>query len=273
MSLVLQSLLPYAARLGGLYLLRLVLLVFLGCLFICSLVGSPARSPRPPAPPALVGNRTVVGASHPIDQQANCRGGWELKFGGDVGLRADRTASRLWSYSNNRTINSRRSGPSARALILLLWDLLDDELREPSPISNEFVNVHNLQKGNKNMRTYLVIAAVVAMISAPVVAQPANRDANTPAVNAPNSPPNPGAPVAGANSFTEGQAKSRIEFERLRQRERAAERRSGRMARQGHEGWQERQRHPRFPGKRYRAVSGPVPPHQTNNNPTLRRSP
>jgi protein CpxP len=31
------------------------------------------------------------------------------------------------------------------------------------------------------------------------------------AVNAPNSPPNPGAPVAGANSFTEGQAKSRIE--------------------------------------------------------------
>ena len=40
---------------------------------------------------------------------------------------------------------------------------------------------------------------------------PANRDANTPAVNSPNSPPNPGAPVAGANSFTEGQARSRIE--------------------------------------------------------------
>ena len=42
-------------------------------------------------------------------------------------------------------------------------------------------------------------------------APPANRDANTPAVNAPSSPPNPGAPVAGSNSFTEGQAKSRIE--------------------------------------------------------------
>jgi hypothetical protein len=67
------------------------------------------------------------------------------------------------------------------------------------------------QKGDKNMRTYLVIAAVAAMVSTPVVAQPANRDANSPAVNAPNSPPNPGAPVAGANSFTEGQAKSRIE--------------------------------------------------------------
>ena len=30
-------------------------------------------------------------------------------------------------------------------------------------------------------------------------------------MNSPNSPPNPGAPVAGANSFTEGQARSRIE--------------------------------------------------------------
>jgi hypothetical protein len=40
---------------------------------------------------------------------------------------------------------------------------------------------------------------------------PANRDAGTLAVNSPNSPPNPSAPVAGANSFTEGQAKSRIE--------------------------------------------------------------
>jgi hypothetical protein len=45
----------------------------------------------------------------------------------------------------------------------------------------------------------------------PAVAQQANPNANTPAVNSPNSPPNPGAPVAGANSFTEGQAKSRIE--------------------------------------------------------------
>lgn len=40
---------------------------------------------------------------------------------------------------------------------------------------------------------------------------PANNDAKTPAINSPNSPPNPGAPVAGANSFTESQAKSRIE--------------------------------------------------------------
>jgi hypothetical protein len=61
------------------------------------------------------------------------------------------------------------------------------------------------------MRICLAIAAAAAMTSTLAVAQPANRDANTPAVNAPNSPPNPGAPVAGANSFTEGQAKSRIE--------------------------------------------------------------
>ena len=62
----------------------------------------------------------------------------------------------------------------------------------------------------KTLISLLLLAAALpayAQTSSP----PANRDANTPAVNAPNSPPNPGAPVAGANSFTEGQAKSRIE--------------------------------------------------------------
>jgi hypothetical protein len=61
------------------------------------------------------------------------------------------------------------------------------------------------------MRLILAIALVAAGISTVAIAQPANRDANTPAVNTPNNPRNPGAPVAGANSFTEGQAKSRIE--------------------------------------------------------------
>lgn len=62
----------------------------------------------------------------------------------------------------------------------------------------------------------LAIAALFLTVALPSYAQthatpPANSDAHTPAVNSPNSPPNPGAPVAGANSFTEGQAKSRIE--------------------------------------------------------------
>jgi hypothetical protein len=62
------------------------------------------------------------------------------------------------------------------------------------------------------MRAFFVIAAAAALLtSSGAIAQPANRDAKTPAVTAPNSPPNPGAPVSGANSFTEGQAKSRIE--------------------------------------------------------------
>jgi hypothetical protein len=65
--------------------------------------------------------------------------------------------------------------------------------------------------GKGKMRTYLAIAAAAVMITGTAMAQPANRDANTPAVNTPNTPPNPGAPVAGSNSFTEGQAKSRIE--------------------------------------------------------------
>ena len=62
-----------------------------------------------------------------------------------------------------------------------------------------------------------IIATVFVAVAFPAFAQqqparsPANPDANTPAVNSPNSPPNPGAPVAGANSFTEGQARSRIE--------------------------------------------------------------
>lgn len=38
----------------------------------------------------------------------------------------------------------------------------------------------------------------------------ANPNASTPAVSSPSNT-NPGAPAAGANSFTEGQAKSRIE--------------------------------------------------------------
>jgi hypothetical protein len=65
------------------------------------------------------------------------------------------------------------------------------------------------------MRQLLIAAALVA-VNLPAFAQsqmnpPANPNAGTPAVNSPNSPPNPGSPVAGANSFTEGQAKSRIE--------------------------------------------------------------
>jgi hypothetical protein len=62
------------------------------------------------------------------------------------------------------------------------------------------------------MRNALIAAFVLASIM-PAVAQkpPANPNVSNPAVNTPNSPPNPGAPAAGANSFTEGQAKSRIE--------------------------------------------------------------
>jgi hypothetical protein len=66
-------------------------------------------------------------------------------------------------------------------------------------------------KGKQNMRVYLSIVAIAMIISTPALAQ-ATRDSNTPpAVATPSTPPPPGAPVRGANSFTEGQAKSRIE--------------------------------------------------------------
>ena len=62
------------------------------------------------------------------------------------------------------------------------------------------------------MRYYGSITAVaLLLISTAAVAQQPNTQSNTPAVNTPNTPPNAGAPVAGANSFTEAQAKSRIE--------------------------------------------------------------
>jgi hypothetical protein len=57
---------------------------------------------------------------------------------------------------------------------------------------------------------HAMAAAILAFAATSAIAQPANRDAHTPAIATSNTQ-NPGAPVAGANSFTEGQAKSRIE--------------------------------------------------------------
>ncbi len=63
------------------------------------------------------------------------------------------------------------------------------------------------------MRTLLTVAAAATLLSTAAIAQqvPANPNAKTPAITTPNSPQNPGAPATGANSFTEGQAKSRLE--------------------------------------------------------------
>jgi opacity protein-like surface antigen len=64
------------------------------------------------------------------------------------------------------------------------------------------------------MRKTMIIGAAVALMAGSAVAQsqnpPANPGPGNPAVNTTGAN-NPGAPVVGANSFTEGQAKSRIE--------------------------------------------------------------
>ena len=64
------------------------------------------------------------------------------------------------------------------------------------------------------MRKFLIVVGSIGVVAGAAVAQtqnpPANQGPNNPAVNKPGSN-NPGAPVAGKNSFTEGQAKSRIE--------------------------------------------------------------
>ena len=65
------------------------------------------------------------------------------------------------------------------------------------------------------MKRLLATAVITVLTGAGVAfaqtaAPPANPNASTPAVGNPNAN-NPGAPAAGANSFTEGQAKSHIE--------------------------------------------------------------
>jgi hypothetical protein len=62
------------------------------------------------------------------------------------------------------------------------------------------------------MMKLFLTGAIIVLSAASAVAQttPANPDAHTPAV-ATSSTVNPGAPAAGKNSFTEAQAKSRIE--------------------------------------------------------------
>jgi hypothetical protein len=67
-------------------------------------------------------------------------------------------------------------------------------------------------------RFFATTAAIAALAGAAfaggafaqTAAPSANPNASTPAVTSPNAN-NPGAPAAGANSFTEAQAKSRIE--------------------------------------------------------------
>ena len=68
------------------------------------------------------------------------------------------------------------------------------------------------------MKRFLAAAVITVIASGPLVAgaaaqnagPPANHDAGTPAVTK-SDVNNPGAPVAGANSFTRAQARSRIE--------------------------------------------------------------
>jgi len=62
------------------------------------------------------------------------------------------------------------------------------------------------------MRRMYIAAIALVLAASGVLAQnpPANDGPNNKAINS-QSGNNPGAPVAGANSFTEGQAKSRIE--------------------------------------------------------------
>lgn len=62
------------------------------------------------------------------------------------------------------------------------------------------------------MRAILIVGTAITLIASAALAQnpPANSGPSNPAVKTTEGN-NPGAPVAGANSFTEAQAKARIE--------------------------------------------------------------
>jgi len=62
------------------------------------------------------------------------------------------------------------------------------------------------------MKRLISFAAVAVILAGPAMAQnpPARNEPGNNAINSPDQK-NSNAPVAGANSFTEGQAKSRIE--------------------------------------------------------------
>jgi hypothetical protein len=62
----------------------------------------------------------------------------------------------------------------------------------------------------KNAFAAAILICTAGSAFAQTTSTPANHDAHTPAVATSNTV-NPGAPVAGANSFTESQAKSRME--------------------------------------------------------------
>lgn len=62
------------------------------------------------------------------------------------------------------------------------------------------------------MKYFLILVASTAtIVGAAAQQQPANPNPPTPAVVTPNSPAPSNAPAAGANSFTEGQAQSRLQ--------------------------------------------------------------
>ena len=97
------------------------------------------------------------------------------------------------------------------------------------------------------MRIATLLAALVISTSAAI--------AQTPAVKSPNAN-NPSAPVPGANSFTEGQAKEKIEFQGLHAGLGPHQERRRHLDWQGHEGRQAGQCESRLSRQRNRIRTG-----------------
>ena len=104
------------------------------------------------------------------------------------------------------------------------------------------------------MRNTLTAASIAAFLAGSTLAFP--QASSTPADHPPGNPAikttegnNPGAPAQGANSFTEGQAKARIESRGYANVFRSCERHEWVLARKGNEGRNIRQYHTRLSGQ------------------------
>ena len=121
---------------------------------------------------------------------------------------------------------------------------------------------HKVKRNLTDMRAFFAIAAAAALlVSFDAFAQPANRDANTQRYPLQQSS-QPGCSGLRCKQLHRGTGQvPNSKIERLCKRERAAERRSGSMARKGHERWQERQCQHRFPRQHHRSLSAACRPH------------
>jgi hypothetical protein len=147
-----------------------------------------------------------------ISRDPHFCGRWETRAFGIFGLKADRNGPWINLSTLARPLTfGRRSGRLDRALSNVVAALTIGVGMRGTCLRIGHCRLGRITK-EVTMRTTSVAAIALVLVTSGALAQnpPANDGPNNKAVNS-KSGNNPGAPVAGANSFTEGQARSRLE--------------------------------------------------------------